>query len=146
MKWLGIMGMAVLLAGAPNYVSAQQPKNTSTVTLPQGSEVKGEPAVTATSFTPAERKAYEKKTAEELDAIQQKINEFRMTAATGSPQKKRLLLQAAKNLQMQQVAAVTELTALKKASESDWGPQKAKLEKSMEGLRKALEPAPAQRK
>lgn len=146
MKWLGIMCMAVLLAGAPNCVSAQQPKNTKTVTLPQGSEVKGEPAVTATSFAPAERKAYEKKTAEELDAIQQKINEFRMKASTGVPQKKRLLLQAAKNLQLQQVAAENELTALKKASESAWGPQKAKLDKSMEGLRKAFEPAPTQRK
>ena len=146
MKWLGIICMAALLAGAPDYVSAQQPKNTSAVTLPQGPEVKGEPAGTAKSFTPAERKAYEKKTAEELDAIQQKINEFRMKAATGTPQKKRLLLQAAKNLQLQQVAASTELTALKKASGAAWGPQKAKLDTSMEGLRKALEPAPAQPK
>jgi hypothetical protein len=146
MKWLGIICTAVLLAGSPHYASAQQPKNESAVTLPQGPEVKEEPAETVKSFTPAERKAYEKKTGEELDAIQGRIAEFRMKAATGAPNKKRLLLQAAKNLQLQQVAASTELTALKKASGAAWGPQKAKVDKSMEGLRKALEPAPTQTK
>ena len=146
MKWLGIMCIAVLLAGAPDYVSAQQPKDTSTVTRPQGPEVKEEPAGTAKIFTPAERQDYEKKTGEELDAIQQKIAELRIKAATGAPQEKRLLIQAAKNLQLQQMAASSELTALKKASESAWGPQKAKLDKSMEELRKAFEPAPGQRK
>jgi hypothetical protein len=146
MKWLWIMCMAALLAGAPDYLCAQQPKNTSPATLPQGPEVKGAPAATAESFSPAERKAYEKKTAEELDAIQQKITGLRMKANAGTPQKKRLLTQAAKNLQLQQIGAQSELTALKKASESAWGPQKAKVDKAMEGLRKALEPSPGQSK
>ena len=146
MKWLGIMFMAALLAIAPGYGSAQQPKDTSPATQPQGPEVKGEPAGTAKSFTPAERKAYEKKTAEELDAIQQKIAELRIKAATGAPQKKRVLIQAANNLQMQKIAAGNELTALEKASETAWGQQKAKLDKSMEELRKAFEPTAIPRK
>lgn len=140
MKWLGILFMAVLLASAPGYGSAQQPKDTSPATQPQGPAVKGEPAGMAKSFTPADRQAYEKKTAEELAAIQQKIADLRMKAAAGAPQQKRLRIQAAKNLQMQQIAAENELAALKKASESAWGPQKAKLDKAMEGLRKVFEP------
>lgn len=140
MKWLGIMFMAALLASAPGYGSAQQPKDTSPATQPQGPEVKGEAAGTAKSFTPAERKAYEKKRAEELDAIQQKIADLRVKATTGAPQKKRMLILAANNLQMQKIAAGNQLTALGKASETAWGPQKANLDKAMEELRKAFEP------
>ncbi len=91
MKWLWIMCMAAVLAGAPNYVGAQQAKDTSSVTQPQAPEVKGVPAGAAKRFTPAERKAYEKKTAEELAAIQQKIADLRTKAASGAPQNKRLL-------------------------------------------------------
>ena len=146
MKWLGIMFMAALLASAPGYGSAQPQKDTSPATQPQGPEVKGEPAATAKSFTPAERKAYEKKTAEELDAIQQKIADLRITAATGPPQQKRLLFQAANHLQMQKIAAGNRLTALGKASETAWGSQKADLDKAMEELRKAFEPTATPRK
>jgi hypothetical protein len=148
MKWLWIICVAALLAGAPDYASAQpaQEKNTLPATLPQGPEVKEAPAGTAKSFTPAERKAYEKKTAEELDTFQQKITEIKMKAITGKAQNKRLVIQAATNLQMQQSAAVRELTALKKAPKSAWGPQRAKLDKDMEGLRKAFQPTPVQPK
>lgn len=140
MKWLGIMLMAALLAIAPGYGSAQQPKDTSPAIQPQGPEVKGEPAGTAKSFTPAERQAYEKKTAEELDAIQQKIADLRIKARTGAPQQKRMLILAANNLQMQKIAAENQLTALGKASETAWGPQKADLDKAMKELRKVWEP------
>lgn len=140
MKWLGILFMAALLASAPGYGSAQQPKDTSPATQPQGPAVKGEPAGMAKSFNPAERQAYEKKTAEELDAFQQKIGDLRMKATSGAPQQKRVLIRAATNVQMQKIAADNELIALKKASAAAWSAQRAKLEKSMEGLRKALEP------
>lgn len=143
MKWLGILFMAALLASAPGYGRAQQPKDTSPATQPQGAAVKAEPAGTAKSFTAAERQAYEKKTAEELDAIQQKITGLRIQAAAGAPQQKRLRIQAAKNLQLQHVAAASDLAALKKASESDWGGQKVKLDKAMEELRSAFEPTPS---
>jgi hypothetical protein len=146
MKWLGILCMAALLASAPGYGRAQQPKDASPATQPQGPAVKGEPAGTVKSFTPAERKAYEKKTAEELDAIQQKISELRMKARSGAPQQKRLLIQAAKNIQLQKIAVASELTTLEKASESAWGSQKVKLDKAMEELRQAFEPTPSQGK
>ena len=84
MKWLGILFMAALLVIAPGYGSAQQPKDTPPATQPQGPAVKGEAAGTAKSFTPAERQAYEKKTAEELDAIQQKIADLRIKASNRS--------------------------------------------------------------
>jgi hypothetical protein len=138
MQWLGIMFMAALLAMAPGYGSAQQPKDTSPAAQPQGPEVKEEPAGAAKIFTPAERQSYEKKTAEELDAIQQKIADLKIQATTGSPQNKRMLIQAANNLQMQKIAAGNRLTALEKASETAWGQQKVELDKAMQGLRKAL--------
>jgi hypothetical protein len=143
MKWLGILFMAALLASAPGYGSAQQPKDTSPATQPQGPAVKAEPAGMAKSSTPEDRKAYEKKTAEELDAIQEKITAVRMQATAGPPQQKRLRIQAAKNLQLQHVAAMNDLTTLKKASDSDWGAQKVQLDKAMEELRSAFEPTPS---
>ena len=126
--------MAALLVIAPGYGSAQQPKDTPPATQPLSPAVKGEAAATAKSFTPAERQAYEKKTAEELDAIQQKIADVRIQARTGVPQNKRLLIQTANNLQMQKIAAENELAALKKASETAWGAQKAKLDKVHGGV------------
>ena len=140
MKWLGIMFMAALLASAPGYGSAQPAKDTSPATQPQGPEVKGEPAGTA-SFTPAERQAYEKKTAEELDTIQQKIADLRIKAGTGAPQKKRVVNLSANNLQMQKIAVANRLTALEKAPETAWGQQKADLDKAMVDLRKSCEKA-----
>ena len=142
MKWLGIMFIVALLAFAPGYGSAQQSKDTSPATQPQGPGVKGEAAGTVKSFTPAERQAYENKAAEELDAFQQKIGDFRMKAVKGAPQQKRVLMRAANNLQGQKIAADNELIALKKASEAAWSAQRAKLEQSLEGLRKALESNP----
>lgn len=146
MQWFGIMVMAALLAIVPGYGRAQQPKDTSPATQPQGPEIKSEAAGAVKSFSPAERQAYEKKTAEELDAIQQKIADLKVKAATGAPQEKRMLILAANNLQMQKIAAGNQLTALEKASETAWGQQKAKLDKAMEELRKAWEPTAIPRK
>jgi acyl-CoA reductase-like NAD-dependent aldehyde dehydrogenase len=141
MKWLGIMFMAALLVVAPGYGSAQPQKDAPPATQPQGSEVKGEPAGAAKSFTPAERQAYVKKTAEELEAIQQQIAELRVKATTGPAQQKRGLMLAANNLQLQKVAASNRLTALEKAPETAWDQQKAELDKVMEDLRKSCEAA-----
>ena len=141
MKWFGILFMAVLLAIAPGYGNAQQPKDTSPAAQPQAPEVKGKPAGTAKSFTPEERKAYEKKTAKELEAIQQKIADLRVKATTGAAQQKRTLILTANNLQFQKVAAETKLAALGKASGTDWDQQKADLDRAMANLRKACENA-----
>ena len=137
-KCLGIMFMAALLAMAPGYGSAQQPKDTPPAAQPQGPAVKGEAPGTAKTFTPEERKAYEKKTAEELDAIQQKIADLRVRAASGPMQQKRGLMLTANNLQLQKVAAGNRLTALAKAPETAWAQQKAELDKAMADLRQEI--------
>lgn len=141
MKWLGIMFMAALLAIAPGYGNAQQAKEKSPATQPQSQAVKGESAGTAKSFTPAEKKAYEKDTAKELGVIQQRIADLRVKATTGSPQMKRILIQTASQLQLQKLGADTQLNALKKASEAAWGQQKASLDKTMKDLRRACKAA-----
>ena len=122
MKWLGIMFMAVLLASAPGYGSAQQPKDAPPATQPQYPEVKGAPAKTAKSFTPEEKQAYEKKTAKELDAIQQKIVDLRVSATGGAVQKKRRLMVAAKKLQMLKIAAENRINRLEKSPRNGLGP------------------------
>jgi len=132
------MFMAALLAIAPGYGSAQQSKDKPPASQSQSPEV-GEAAGTVKNFTPAERQSYEKNTAQELEAIQQKIADLRVKATTGSPQMKRLLIQTANRLQMQKTAAGNQLTALQKATEKAWGQQKADLDKAMADLRKALE-------
>jgi hypothetical protein len=146
MQWLGILFMAALLVIAPGYGRAQQAKDTPAAAQPQGPAVQGGSAGMVKSFTPEERQAYEKQTAEELDAIQKKISDIRVNAATGAPQNKRLLIQAANNLQMQQLVAVDELKVLKKASGSAWGPQKIKMDQAMAQLRKNWEPGAAHSK
>jgi hypothetical protein len=139
MKWLGITFMAALLATAPAYGGAQQPKDQPSAPQSQGPAVKAEAAGTAKSFTPAARQAYEKKTAKELAAIQQKIADLRVQATTGSPQMKRIIIRAANHLQMQKTAAGNRLTALGKAAGTAWSQQKADLDKAMAQLRKACE-------
>ena len=137
-KCLGIMFMAALLALAPAYGSAQQLKDTPPAAQPQGPGVKGEAAGAAKTPTPEERKAYEKKTAEELDAIQQKIADLRVRATSGPAQQKRGLMLTANSLQLQKVAAANRLTALAKAPETAWGQQKAELDKAMADLRQEV--------
>ena len=141
MKWLGIMFMAVLLAIAPGYGSAQPQKDAPPAAPPQGSGVKAEPAGAATSLTPEERKAYIKKTAGELEAIQQQIGELRGRSASGPAQQKRGLMVLATNLQRQKFAAGNRLTALEKAPETAWDQQKADLDRAMQDLRKSCEAA-----
>lgn len=143
MGWLGIMLMVALLAMAPGYGRANPTgqKDPSPATQPQNQEVKAEPAGTAKSSTPEDRKAYEKKMAEELDAFQAKIAELRVNAATGEPQKKRLIMRRAANLQFQILAAGNRLIALQKASETAWSQEKVELDKAMESVRQDWEAA-----
>ena len=132
------MFMAVLLAMAPGYGSAQPPKDTPPAAQPQSPEVKAEAPGAAKTFTPEARKAYEKKTAEELDVIQQKIADLRVRANSGPAQQKRGLMLTANSLQLQKVAAANRLTALAKAPETAWGQQKAELDKAMADLRQEV--------
>jgi hypothetical protein len=137
MKWLGIMLMAALLAIAPGYGWAVPPaQGTSAPPPPQGAGVKAEPAAGVKSYTPKEREAYENKTAADLDELQNKISELRLKATTGAPQKKRMIVRAAKNLQIRAIVARNQLDALQKAPPADWTAAKANLDKSMEDLKK----------
>jgi len=139
------MLVAAVLAMAPGSGSANPAgqKDPSPATRPQNPEIKVEPAGTAKSFTPEDRKAYEKRVAEELAAFQTKIAELRVNAATGAPQKKSLIMRTANNLQFQRLAAGDRLIALQKASDTAWSQEKVKLDKAMESLRQAWEAAEA---
>ena len=139
MKWLGIMFMATLLAIAPGYGSAQQPKDTSPATQPQGPEVTGEPAGTAKSFTPAERRAYEKKTAADLEAMEQRIDDLVAQVRKVVPQKRREVTKVMRGLQVRALVAREQLAALEKAPENTWSGFKADMDKAMAELRKAWE-------
>jgi len=143
MRWLGIMFMAALLAMAPGYGSAQPAgkKDPAPATQPQSPEVKAEPPGTAQISTPEDRKAYEKKTAEELDVFQTKIADLRIQATKGAPQMKSVIIRTARNLQIQKLAAGNQLTALQKASETAWSQEKVNLDKAMESLRNAWKAA-----
>jgi hypothetical protein len=138
MKWFGMMFLAVLVAMAPAHGGAQQIEKKSATPQLQSPE---EAAKTAKSVTPEERRAYEQKTAQELEAIQQKIAAIRVQAASGAPQQKRILMRTATRLQMEKAAAEYQLAALKKASAGAWPTQKADLEKTLVRLRQDLENA-----
>jgi hypothetical protein len=138
MKWLGIMFLVVLVAMAPAYGGAQPTKEKSAAPQVQRP---AEPAEMAKSVTPEERKAYEQKTAQELEAIQQKIAAIRVQATGGAPQQKRILMRTATRIQMEKAAAENQLTALKKASGAAWPTQKADLDKTLRMLRQELEAA-----
>jgi hypothetical protein len=142
MKLLGIIILAAgLLAIGPGYARAQQSgqKGTPPATQPQSPAGKAEPAGAAKSYTPAERKAYEQKTAEELDQMQQKIYDLRIKSRTGPPQNKRMILRAANNLQIQTLAARNQLKELEKAPEKTWNGVRANLDKTLVDLRKTWE-------
>lgn len=139
MKWLGIMFMAALLAIAPGYGSAQPAKDTSPATQPQGPEVKGEPAGTAKSFTPAERQAYEKKTAADLDAMEQRIGDLVAKVRQVVPQKRRQVIKIMRGLQVQSLDARNQLAALEKAPENTWSGLKPSMDRTMAELKKTWE-------
>ena len=141
MKWLGIMFMAALLVITPGYGSAQQPKDTSPATRPQGPEAKGEPAGTAKSFTPAERQAYEKKTAADLAVIEKNIDDAIPKVNKVVPQKKRMATKLVKGLALQAMTARNQLESLQKAPDTAWGQGKVNLDREMESLTKSWEAA-----
>jgi len=141
MRWLGIMLMAALLASAPGYGSAQPAgkKDPSPATQPPGSAVKAEPAGAAKSSAPEDRKAYEKKTAAELEAIEQRIVDLADQARKVVPQKKRQVIKIMRGLQLQSLDARNQLAALEKAPENTWSGLKPGMDRTMAELRKTWE-------
>jgi hypothetical protein len=100
MRWLGIMLMAALLASAPNYGSAQPAKDTSPATQPQNPEVKGEAAGTVKNVTPEERQAYEKKTAADLELMENRIGELVDKVRKVMPSKRRQVIKIMRSIQI----------------------------------------------
>lgn len=147
MKWLGIMLIAALLAVASGYASAEPPgtSGATPATQPQGSEVKGKPAGAAPSYTLKEKQAYQKKTAAELAAIQDKISDLKMKAG-GAAQKRRLILKSTTHLQGQALAAQNQLAAMEHAPDPTWGELKTEMDKTMDELTKACQDVEARLK
>lgn len=142
MNWLGIMLMAALLAVVPGYGRAQpQGKETPPpAAQPKGPEVKQAPATAvAKSYTPQQRKEYQKKIAADLAALEKKIEGLSEEQAKVPPKLKRMVLRSRVDLQRKDIIAKNKLTALEKASEKDWNALKAGMDKAMEDLRKAYE-------
>ena len=127
------MLLAVLLAMAPDYSRAQSPGKSDPTKNPQtkGAIVKDDAAKTVKSYTPEERQAYEKKAAETLAGIDEKVADLRMKARKVAPQQKRTMVLATNNLYAQTVTARNQLAALKKAPENDWSGARAELDKTM---------------
>ena len=143
MNRLGIILMAALLAIAPGYASAQPQgkKETAPATQPQTPEVKGEPAGAAKTYNPEERRAYEKKTAAELEVMEKNVSDVALQVNKIMPQKKRMFIKIIKRLQLQIVDARKQLAALEKAPENDWGGLKPGMDRAMQELSKAWEAA-----
>jgi hypothetical protein len=141
MQWLGILLMAALLTVAPGYASAEPPETSGAApaTQPSGSEVKAEPAGAVPSYTPKEKKDYQKKTAAELASVQEKIIDLKMKAGAGPRQNRRMILKSANSLQAQALAAKNRLAAMKLAPDQTWGEVKTEMNKTMDELVKALE-------
>jgi hypothetical protein len=141
LKWLGIILAAALLGGTPGYASAQQTGAKGTSPATQTSDIKGQavqpPSVK--TFTPKERQDYEKKTAADLEITQEKISDLRAQSGKVPSQKKRTILSGFRNLQMQAGRARSQLTALEKAADKDWGELKADLDEVMQSLKRGLE-------
>jgi hypothetical protein len=141
MKWLAIMLMVALMAVAPGYGSAEQPgkKDTSPATQPNDLEVKGPQAQPAKKYTSKERQVYEKKTAADLEAIQQRIEGLQDKAAKAEPSMKRAIVRNMVNLQRMQIGARNQFGTLKKAPEKTWAGLKVDMDKTMDGLTKAID-------
>jgi hypothetical protein len=133
MKWLGILVMTVLLAGVPGLAGAQQaggPATTPPAQAKSSSEA-SQQAQPAKSYSPEERQAYEKKTAEALKIMEQKLGDLRGKQGKVRPQLKRQVLRAMANLDRGFYGAKSQFAAMQKASEQDWPRYKAALDGTM---------------
>jgi len=133
MKWLGILLMTALLAGAPGIGSAQQSGEQGAKTPPQPKSSAAAPkqAQPAKTYSQEERQAYEKKAAADLEVMQKKLEELRGKQQKVSMQSRRVVLRAMANLQRGLLGAKALLTSMKQASKETWGGLKADLDQAM---------------
>ena len=133
MKWLGIILMAALLAGAPGYGSAEQQAQpgTAPVTQPKGLKAEGGHGQAVKSYTPQEKEKYQKKIAADLEEIQQRSDDLKVKGRNVARQKKRTFLRAMVDLQRKLTIARNKLADLEKAPENAWSWLKAETDKAM---------------
>jgi hypothetical protein len=134
MKWLGILLTTALLAGVPGYGSAQSAGEQATTPPPQPKSSQEAPKQTqpAKSYSQEERQAYEKKVAEDLEAMQKKFEDLRGKQQKVPMQSRRQVLKAMANLQRGLYAAKAQLASMVKAPAQSWGGMKADLDRAME--------------
>jgi len=143
MKWLGMMLMAALLIVAPGYGIAAPPGKDSTSPATQSKDLgnRGEQAQAVKSYTAEEKRAYQKKTAADLEKLQERIGDLKAKGQQAPPQTKRMYAKATINLDRMAIAAQNKVTALEKASGQDWSRLKAETDQAMEKLTKAVKEA-----
>jgi hypothetical protein len=142
MKWLGIMVAALLLATAPGSSSAQS--SAVEGSKAKGAAVQGQVAAQGPTFTPDERKAYEKKMTADLEAIDTKIGDLRLKTNKVPPQQKRMMMFHMQYLVNQAATARTQLGNLAKSQGDAWMQGKSKLDAVMQELTRNV--ADAERK
>lgn len=138
MKWLGIMGLAGLLATLPVYVGAQSQRQAGPATQVKGAEMKAKPAGPAKCVPSEERRAFEKKTAADLERINKQIADLRVKGTNVVPQQKRQSLKMMQGLYQQAIGARAQLTNLEKAPEQAWSEGRDGMSKTMQVLQKSL--------
>jgi hypothetical protein len=132
MKWLAIMVAAFLLATVPGPGSAQSPRVEGSQA--KGAAVQSQAAAQGTTFSPDERKAYEKKMTADLEAIDTKIGDLRFKTIKVPSQQKRMVLFHMQYLVNQSTAARTQLGNLAKSQGDAWIQAKSKLDAVMQEL------------
>lgn len=135
-SFLTIVGIALLVVTS-GYVNAQPSGQSSTppATQSEGLGKKPEPASPPLkTYTPAEKQAYQQKTAANLKNIQEKVDDLKLKGRTVVQQKKRMTMRALVTLQNKANLARNKLAALEKAADADWSRLKAEIDKAMADL------------
>jgi hypothetical protein len=110
-----------------------KPQETQT----KGQEVKGGQAQPVKKYTPKEKKAYLKKTAADLAALQKRIDALKVKKEQDIPQRKRANRMIVVDLQKKALNARNKLATLEKAPDMAWSGLKAEMDKAMGDVQKA---------
>ncbi len=94
--------------------------------------------------TPEQRRDYEKKTAQELAGIRQRLVDLKTKAVTGPAQKRRLGLMTTQRLEYQAIAAQNHLAQMEKMAAGEWEKARGNLDQLMQDLRQTLNAAEQQ--
>jgi hypothetical protein len=144
-KLVTFAGMALLLL-FPGYAQAQPPHQSPMAPATQSQSPKNREAQLSQplkSYTPQEKKAYEKKISNELNNLEQQINDLAIAASSSAPRLKRMRLRVVLAFKQQLFTAQRQLANLKRASDPNWSGLKVQMDKTMTGLRQAYKGAEA---